>query len=219
MKKPLTISARLFTPETLQRCKLNDCSGACCTYGVWIDLLEKEKIKAHSGIIRVCMDDVSDDPEKWFEDEIEKDPFTESGWVVHTKLVWRKKPVKRKTCIFLRSDHKCALQVASEKLDKHHWFLKPFYCILHPLDINEYGEITLDETQVILTEEKSCLRYSEQLFTPIIIFEEELRYLLGYKIYDNELNNAQKVRILETNKEEEKNIQAGCYQATDYHDR
>jgi hypothetical protein len=203
MKMQLTISERLFTQETLQRCELNECSGACCAYGVWIDLLEKEKIKAHAGIIRVCMDDVLNDREEWFEDELEKDPFTESGWVVHTKLIWRKKPVKRKTCIFLRSDHKCALQVASEKLNEHHWFLKPFYCILHPLDINKFGAITLAEPHVILTEEKSCLRYSQQLFAPIKIFEEELRYLLGDKIYDNDLNNAQYISNLKTDKEEE----------------
>ena len=192
MNKQLTISEKLFTLETLQRCKLNDCRGTCCTHGVWMDLLEKEKIKAYSDIILSCMDVVSDDPEEWFVDEMDKDPFTESGWVVHTKLVWRKKPVKRKTCIFVRIDHKCALQVASEKLDKHHWFLKPFYCILHPLDINECGEITLEEPQVILTEEKSCLRYSQQQYAPIKIFEEELRFLLGDKYYDNMLNKAQK---------------------------
>lgn len=202
MIKSLSISKRLFLLEPLQRCKLKDCFGACCEYGVWIDLKEKERILDHSNVIVTCMDEEHKNPEIWFDDEMEDDSYTESGWVVHSRLVWKKQPFKRKTCIFLRSDHKCALQVASEKLKKHHWFLKPFYCILHPLELNEFDQISLDDTQVLMEEARSCLRKSQQLTAPIIIFEEELRYLLGNQIFENGLSLAQDLWKLKTNKEE-----------------
>lgn len=195
------LSERMFQKEPLQRCVLHQCHGVCCTYGVWIDLKEKQEILDNFGIVDGCMDPGSGGFDDWFEEEQETDPFTESGKVVHSKLVSRKFPYQRKTCIFLRSDHKCALQVASAKMGKHPWFLKPFYCILHPMDINQEGEITLDDTGIILEEPKSCLRRSQEWKAPIEIFEEELRYLLGDLKYQTYMDLAKEQWTLKANKE------------------
>ena len=177
----------MFLPENMKRCELHACHGACCAFGVWIDLNEKQRIQENSEIVKSCMDLDSGEIDDWFDLKQEEDPFTESGWVVHSKIVRRDNPIARKTCVFLRNDHKCALQVASKLLGKHHWYLKPFYCILHPMDLSREGEITLDETHTLLVEEKSCLRYSSEIQTPIEIFEEELRYLLGDDIFEGYL--------------------------------
>ena len=206
MTDSLTISPRMFNSEKLQRCKLHECHGACCTFGVWIDLLEKERIGEFSEIVQSCMDPSTFDRGNWYLSEIEEDSFTLSGKVIHTRVVKRNRPFKRQTCIFLRSDHKCALQVASEKLGKHPWFLKPFYCVLHPLDLNDNGQVTLDQTKIILDEEKSCLRYSERLNTPIEIFEDELRYLWGDSTYQESERSAKQTRQLKSDKEKEKDI-------------
>jgi hypothetical protein len=203
MPESLTISPRMYIPETLQRCKLHECHGACCAFGVWIDLLEKERIINFAEIVQSCMDPTNYDHGDWFLSEIEMDSFTLSGKVVHSRLVSRNLPFKRKTCIFLRTDHKCALQVASEQLGKHPWFLKPFYCVLHPLDLNDNGQVTLDHTKIILQEEKSCLRYSERLNSPIEIFEGELRFLLGDSKYLDSLRLAEQNWKLESNQEKE----------------
>jgi len=203
MPEPLTISPRMFIPETLQRCKLQECHGTCCAFGVWIDLQEKDRINEFAEIVQSCMDPTKFDQGDWFLSEIEMDSFTLSGRVIHTRLVSRKHPFKRNTCIFLRSDHKCALQVASEKLGRHPWFLKPFYCVLHPLDLNDNGQITLDHTKILLEEERSCLRYSEKLNSPIEIFEEELRFLLGDSTYLGSLSLAKHTWQLKTEQKEE----------------
>jgi hypothetical protein len=191
MEKVRGLSARMFRKESLIRCVLNNCHGTCCSYGVWIDLHEKEKILENSDVIITSMDNFTESFENWFEETPERDLYTESGWVIHSKLIQRSKPFYRNTCIFIRDDHKCALQVASEKLGKHPWTLKPFYCILHPMDLNTDGEITLDETEIILKEPKSCLRPSTKSYAPIEIFEEELRYLLGDYSYNHYLGQAQ----------------------------
>lgn len=192
MQYQLSISPRMFLRETLQRCELHECRGACCAYGVWVDLQEKKVFEEHRELIQSCMDISEYEPGDWFFGEIENDSFTISGRVIHTRLVNRTNPFQRKTCIFLRTDHKCALQVASGKLGKHHWFLKPFYCVLHPLDLNDNEQITLDQTNILLEEEKSCLRYSEYLNAPIEIFEEELRFLLGDQKFQEGLIAAKK---------------------------
>lgn len=203
MPESLTISPRMFILENLQRCKLHECHGACCAFGVWIDLQEKEKIAEYAEIIQSCMDPTKYGLGDWFLSEIEMDSFTLSGNVIHTRLVSRNRPFKRLTCIFLRIDHKCALQVASEKLGKHPWFLKPFYCVLHPLDLNDNEQITLDHTRILLEEEKSCLRYSEQATAPIEIFEDELRFLLGDSTYVESLGLAKKSWQLKSDQEKE----------------
>lgn len=203
MPESLTISPRMHIPETLQRCKLHECQGACCAFGVWIDLLEKERIIEFAEIVQSCMDPINYNLGDWFLGEIEMDSFTLSGKVIHTRLVSRNLPFKRDTCIFLRTDHKCALQVASERLGKHPWYLKPFYCVLHPLDLNDNGQVTLDHTKLILQEEKSCLRYSEKLNTPIEIFEDELRFLLGDSKYLDSLHFAKQNWQLKSNQEKE----------------
>jgi hypothetical protein len=86
------------------------------------------------------------------------------------------------SCIFLRRDQKCALQVAAEENGEHPWRFKPFYCILHPLDLDEDSRITLDEIELMLDEPTSCLQYSRQEIPLQETFKNELDYLLGRKL-------------------------------------
>lgn len=168
----------------MQRCRLNQCRAACCLYGVWIDRLEWENILNHREIVQQYMPANVGEAEIWFEESWEDDPFTESGQVIHSRVINNKRHYGETACVFLRRDHKCALQVASVALGKHPWSLKPFYCILHPLDLDEEGHITLDETEVLLSEEGSCLRPTEEMIPLWDTFEEELRYFLGDEAYD-----------------------------------
>lgn len=203
-----SIARRMFVKERLKRCILDKCHGVCCTYGVWIDLGEKQRIFENKAVIQSCLDQNSEDFDDWFEEQIENDPYTETGKVIHSKVIERDLPFSRKTCVFLRPDHKCALQVASQIIGKHPWYLKPFYCILHPMDINQEGEITLDKTKIIKEEPKSCLRVSDSDLAPIEIFEDELRYLLGDSKYQEYLTQAQKIWTSKPNEEIKDNIKS-----------
>jgi hypothetical protein len=86
-------------------------------------------------------------------------------------------------CAFLREDHKCALQAAAQAAGLDPWGWKPFYCILHPLYLDDEGRISLDETDSLLDEPGSCLRPASQPIPLVVTFEEELRYLLGDEVY------------------------------------
>ena len=180
---PWQINPRLLRSEPLRRCGFPDCRAACCLYGVWVDLLEKENILAHANEISGLLPSNQRNPNTWFETNIEADPHTPSGQVVHTRVLVDDSHYGGSSCIFLQMDNKCTLQMAGEKSHGAPWLLKPFYCILHPLDLDDTGRITLDETRLLAEEEASCLVPIDQLIPLMETFEPELRYFLGEEEY------------------------------------
>ncbi len=175
----LEIHPRLFRSEPLQRCCLDECRAACCLYGVWLDQAEWADIRKHSGLIIPHMPAGRDDPDLWIDGREEPDEFVPSGRVVHSRVLPDPGHYGGSACVFLRADHKCALQVAGQAAGLHPWRFKPFYCVLHPLDLDERGRITLDETEALLAEPGSCLRPAARPIPLLVTFEPELRYLLG----------------------------------------
>jgi hypothetical protein len=181
---PRTISPRLLQSEPMQRCKLHNCRAACCLYGVWIDEKKVEILLENAKHIAPHMPAGKEDPAAWFDDRRDTDRFTISGRVRHSDVVDAPEHYGGTACVFLRPDHKCALQVASEASGHHPWHWKPFYCILHPLDLDEESRITIDETSLMVNEEGSCLRPASQPIPLLVTFEEELRFFLGNKAYE-----------------------------------
>jgi hypothetical protein len=173
------INPRLLCSEPMRRCTLGECRAACCLHGVWIDRLEAREIQANTELIAAHMDPANRDPGDWFDGREEPDENAISGWTVHSTVLPNPDHYGETACIFLRKDHLCALQVAAEAGGMHPWHIKPFYCILHPLDLDEEGRITLDETRLMLAEPGSCLRPAEQPISLLETFAPELGYLLG----------------------------------------
>lgn len=173
------ISNRLLKSEPLKRCTLEGCKAACCFDGVWVDQTHADDILAQSDRIIPHTPKENKNPNFWFDERIESDPQALSGYVLHTTVVPNQKHYLGTACIFLRKDHKCALQVAAIYSGLHPWRLKPFYCILHPLDIDQDGKITLDKTIALLNEPGSCLQPSRKEHPLLDTFSEELKYLIG----------------------------------------
>ncbi len=163
----------------MRRCRLSECRAACCVYGVWLDWEEWQEILFYAPLIIPHMPLGLNDPQGWIDGRVEDDPFTPSRRVIHSRVLPDAGHYGGTACVFLRDDHKCALQVAAEQAGLHPWRFKPFYCILHPLDLTEDGQITLDEAEALLQEPGSCLRPAEKPQLLMEIFAEELRYLLG----------------------------------------
>jgi len=167
----------------MRRCTLGECRAACCLHGVWIDRLEAEDIRKHAALIAPHLEPENRDPFDWFDGAEEPDENALSGFTVHSTVLPDPNHYGETACIFLRRDYKCALQVAADANGEHPWRYKPFYCLLHPLDLDEQGCITLDETGAMLAEPGSCLRPADHPIPLIETFEPELRYLLGEKAY------------------------------------
>jgi hypothetical protein len=177
------ISPRLHDSEPLRRCHLDECRAACCLHGAWIDRVEAQEILQNASLILPYMPEAAREPSLWLDGRCEPDRHAISGEVVHTTVLPAPEHYGGTACIFLRPDHKCALQVAAAATGEHPWRFKPFYCILHPLDLDDEGRITLAERDVLLAEPASCLRASQQSVPLAITFEAELVYLLGEKAY------------------------------------
>jgi len=180
------INPRLLKSEPMQRCRLEECRAACCLYGVWLDRNEWAEIQTNADLIIPHMPAGRDDPTQWVDGREEMDEFVPSGHVIHSLVLDDPDHYGGTACVFLRPDHRCALQVAGQEAGVHAWRFKPFYCILHPLDLDDQGRITLDETEAMLSEPGSCLRPCERLVPLAETFEPELRYLLGDERYDKE---------------------------------
>ena len=90
---------------------------------------------------------------------------------------------------FSAKDHKCALQTAAEANDRHRWEFKPFYCILHPLELDQQGNLTINDLEIMSVEPASCLRPAEEEILLIDLFKEEIEYLLNINPEDDRRNS------------------------------
>jgi hypothetical protein len=178
------INPRLLRSEPLRRCGFPKCHAACCLYGVWVDVAERDRILSHAPRLSAFLPPEFQNPKGWFDVTIEPDTHTPTGKVTHTTVLGDSSHYGGSSCIFLRQDSKCVLQVAGEAISGDPWSLKPFYCILHPLDLDDEGRITLDETTLLVEEAASCLVSSAASIPLWVTFEPELRYFLGDEEYE-----------------------------------
>ncbi len=169
----------LEEPQPLRRCDWPACGAACCFQGVWVDEVEIADILAHASLIAPYLRPADRDPAHWFQEIREADSHALSGWV--RPIAVRDDPghYRGTRCIFLRDDFKCALQVAAQAHGQHPWRWKPFYCILHPLDIDESGRILLPPPEELLAEPAACVAPAAEARPPSQIFAAELAYLAG----------------------------------------
>lgn len=196
----------MLQSEPMQRCRLEECRAACCLHGVWIDTAEWQDILDHADLIIPHMPSGWDEPTWWIDDRREDDPFSRSGQVVHSRVLPDPMHYGGTACVFLREDFKCALQVAGDTSGLHPWRFKPFYCVLHPLDLDQAGRITLDETELLLDEPGSCLRPADKPIPLTETFAPELRHIIGETVIKNlrNKNKPQSTQRAQSKKNENK---------------
>lgn len=113
------------------------CDGYCCKSGVFLSVPHRDLILEHADIIQAEMDDIQPkDPEKWFEEETEKDDDFQGGIAIGTEAT-------ENGCVFLNAAGRCVLQILTMK-DPSLPQLKPFFCRLFPLTVVD-GELTYDD--------------------------------------------------------------------------
>ncbi|HUI09919.1 MAG TPA: DUF3109 family protein [Bacteroidota bacterium] len=146
------------------------CSAACCEGGVFVDVKEHEAIMAHRALIARQMDGTqSADPADWFEPGVVDDPDFPSGQCVGTEVVNDK-------CAFLDGAGLCTLQKAAVAAGMHKWAIKPLFCVLYPIYI-ENSTVSFDD---MLQEEESCCTIGDAFAVPLFqACREELVHLVG----------------------------------------
>lgn len=173
---PYVISEDLFRlgyPSAGGPCR---CTSLCCEGGVHVDVSERDRILAHAPIIRRHMDATQRaDSDAWFEGSETADGDFPSGRCVSTRLI-------RGKCAFLDGSGRCTLQIAAtaERMDR--WALKPTFCVLYPITIQD-GAVRCDD---LLQDEQACCSADARYDIPVFrACRDELVHLLGAEGYDH----------------------------------
>jgi hypothetical protein len=133
----LSVDPALTSARYARECATFNCDGACCARGVWVDLGQQAAIVASAPLIqRYMTPEQQQDPSRWFGGDIKTDADFPSGQAIGTE-------VHGDGCVFLDSSKRCVLHTVDVE-EKPATRLKPFYCRLYPLVLDE-GVLTLDE--------------------------------------------------------------------------
>jgi hypothetical protein len=167
----LKVSPALLRARFKQGCAISTCDAACCTYGVLVDVQQKAQILAHADVVRGLMDlNQDDDPGHWFDDEVIADRDFPSGYATSTRI-------KDGRCGFLNRSGRCVLQMATNALGSGGIDLKPFYCTLFPVTIED-RVLMLDPN--LRGPATCCGECPDGELTVLDVCSKELQYVLGH---------------------------------------
>jgi len=183
----LEVAENCFETARGERCILEECRGACCANGIWVDVAHVQRILAHAEQIRPFMaPEYRDQTDLWFNDEevMEHTDFP-SGLGIATTVGPRPgnpaftESDGRDGCVFLRNDHKCSLHVASETLGLGYPGLKPFDCATYPV-LRSEGELLMDDKSPGELGGADCQRPTRGERQPrYVVFREEIELSIG----------------------------------------
>ena len=178
----LSVHENIFSSCFHSQCSVNNCTAACCRYGVFIDIKEKENILAHADVIQRHLEPEQEhDVGLWFEENIIVDPDFPSGRAIGTQF-------NEHGCVFLDRKGRCALQKAAIAEGMEKFALKPFFCVAYPITI-EAGELMVDKAHFAGRPE-CCGTTDNGTLTVFDVCAEELQYSLGEDGYNELLSIA-----------------------------
>jgi len=176
------INTSIFTQGFVAGCDMKICDGQCCNCGVYMDKDFRQVILDHKDMIKDVMSEQQiKDESQWFDAEIVEDSDFPSGYAAGSNVFTDKSG--REKCVFVDDNHYCSLQVAAMKNGMHKWAIKPKYCIMYPVTIQD-GVLMYDD------EHSQDLRYcgidKEHNFTQSVLegTQEEIKYVLGEELLD-----------------------------------
>jgi Fe-S-cluster containining protein len=149
-------------------CDTSRCNAACCRTGVWLDVVERDRVLAHAERVRRVMSRGQPrDTRRWFSRRVTTDPDFPSGRAVHTRVL-------NGGCVFLDGDRRCVLQKASAAGGPR---LKPFFCTAFPVTIDR-GVLTLEDRDH-RSRRECCASERDGRLTVFDVCRRELRHALG----------------------------------------
>ncbi len=161
-----------------ERCALATCRGACCVNGIWVDLAHVQRILNAAAAIRPFMAaQYAADEDRWFGDETLETADFASGIGLPTAVAPRADGSGRQGCVFVRADHKCALQLASEAAGLPWPGLKPFDCATYPI-LRSDGVVQVDDESARHHPGADCQQGGPTQRTMHEVFAEEIALCL-----------------------------------------
>jgi len=187
--KGFKIDKALFQSKALNMCRLEECQGSCCNNGAYVSVEQSHQIIANKDLFLPFLSRERQDADLWFEKKefVDADhPFKLLS--VGTQTIIDSDYMFGKSCIFLRKDWLCAIQLGSVNAGKHPWKYKPLYCVLHPLDFAD-GILTFKKYDPPENFERRCFGSDNAEPTALYkLFHQEIKFLLsesGFAELDN----------------------------------
>lgn len=176
--RDLHLDRSLWRTARGERCDINVCGGACCVNGIWVDLRHVQRILDAAPTIRPFMaPQYAENEDRWFGDETLESADFASGVGLPTAVAPRDDGSGRQGCVFVRADHKCALQMASEQLGLPTPGLKPFDCATYPI-LRSDGAILVDDESARHHPEGDCQQGGPTQRRMRDVFAEEIALCL-----------------------------------------
>jgi hypothetical protein len=176
--KGIRIDPVVLRRDAVQPCATERCMAACCSTGVWLKAEEVPRILEWNGAVKACLPPDRHNESKWF---MEGRPHWSQSPETSTSTVEDPILPGREYCVFLRPDHKCALQVVSEQNHLGWPGLKPFFCAIYPLFYEE-NELTVDDGLPDY-EGAKCQRFANGLHAMYEVYRDEATLILGAEGY------------------------------------
>jgi len=190
--KGIQIHPDLLKEARIQRCAIVECQAACCSGGVWLDPPEHPRILEWAESIKKHIPPERHDTATWFETG-DPDPAYPDGYEIGTNSLDDPAVPGKTCCVFLRPDRICALQLVSDQNHLGWPGLKPFFCALYPLYIED-NLLSLDTETPVILEGGGCQRECADARPIYRIYAEETRLVLGDDGYQELCARAQTVK-------------------------
>jgi hypothetical protein len=176
----IAVERKLLESRPVRRCALNECQAHCCSCGVYLAVDHARMVMDKKEAILPHLPADRHNADTWFDWTQEPDhDHPGGGMLVSTNVVSDSTHPAGQTCVFLRPDRKCALQVASIAAGEGPWHYKPFYCALFPLVFHQH-QLMLDDDNLVYLEGGSCTRPTCGEAIPLFrLFEMEMKLAIG----------------------------------------
>jgi hypothetical protein len=177
----IRVNADVLRKNAVQSCADGACMAACCSGGVWLRDDEAPRIRLWAGAVKECLPARRHDESKWFcvGSSKENHPFDDE--VGTTTFDDPLRPGKT-CCVFLQPDRKCALQVVSQ-LNNLGWpGLKPYYCSIYPLYIED-GVLSMDDEIHLGFDAAACGNTAVDARAMYDVYQAEAILILGESGY------------------------------------
>lgn len=176
------IDPNVFETSRGERCRLGECRAGCCSNGIWCDEAHARRVLQAAPSLLEFMPAESRNPDDWFGfDEVWEHADFPSGRGVPTLTAPVSGHAGIERCVFVRSDFKCALHVASDALGLGNPGLKPYDCATYPV-LRSEGEVLMDKWSPKRLEGSDCQRRPDAECAPVSnvdLFAYELTLALG----------------------------------------
>jgi hypothetical protein len=177
----LKIHPELLEEVPAERCVLHECMGACCSGGVWLDKAQVATFVPYVDTIKANLPEERRDPDTWLSAP-EPGEDVPPGAEIGTNVIDDPVQPGQTCCVFLRPDRKCAFQLTSQQLGLGWPGLKPFFCALYPLYVED-GEFVIDHDTEAVFPKANCRRFSSEKKPVYQIFKDEVVLVLGEEGY------------------------------------